>query len=138
MGRALIVLPGVFAVCRLDRDAADPGWLETAGFRSVTRTDDELSIVCDAEVVPADVRAVRDWRALRVEGVLDFAETGVLSSIATPLAGAGVSLFAVSTHDTDYVLVRQADLERAVVTLRGAGFAIESFPGQAGGDQQVR
>lgn len=124
MGRTLHLLAGSLAICRLAPDAAEPDWLVATSFRSVTRTPEELSIVCDAGVVPPDVPAVGDWRALRVAGVIDFGETGVLASIASPLATAGISLFAVSTYDTDYVLVRAGDLDRAVDALRAAGFVL--------------
>lgn len=125
VGRTLHLAPDRLAICRLDREAPEPYWLGATSFRSVTRTPEELSIVCDAAVVPPEVTAVRDWRALRVAGVLEFSETGVLSSLATPLAEAGISLFAVSTYDTDYVLVREGDLDRAVAALRCAGFVVE-------------
>lgn len=92
---------------------------------SVTRTPSELSIVCAAGRVPAGVTAVRDWRALVVAGPLDFSEIGVLASLTGPLAGVGVSVFALSTYDTDYLLVREAALEEAVAALHEAGHAID-------------
>lgn len=93
-------------------------------FLSITRTDEELSIVCERAVVPAsadDFLSEDGWGALRVQGPLDFALTGVLSSIAAPLAEAGISLFAVSTFDTDYVLIKSAVMNQACQTLKGAG-----------------
>jgi hypothetical protein len=92
----------------------------------VTRTPSELSIVCREDAVPAGILANRGWRAIAVDGKLDFALTGILASLASPLAAAGVSIFAISTYDTDYVLVKQDTLERAIATLVGAG---HRFPG---------
>ena len=120
----LDVLPERFAVVRLAADAAVPEWAQGAGaLVSVTRTADELSIVCPEAAVPTDLPAQRGFRGLRVRGPLDFSVVGVLASLAGPLAAAGVSLFALSTYDTDYLLVRAADLERAVAALAGAGHA---------------
>ena len=115
----LTLLPDRLAVCRLAPDAALPPWLAwDGGLISLTRTADELSIVCAEERVPGDVQAERGWRAFKVLGPLDFALTGILAGLAAPLAEAGISLFALSTYDTDYILVRAADLERALAALR--------------------
>lgn len=122
----LDLLPGTFAVSRLDPGAALPGWADRAGspLTSWTRTADECSVVCPAELVPGGVRAERGWHAFRVEGPLPFELTGVLASIAGPLAGAGVNLFAVSTFDTDYVLVPGRLLDRAVAALEAEGHTV--------------
>ncbi len=118
MTHRLSVLSASLAVCRLGPDEALPDWLPwRSGFVSVSRTAEELSVVCPAEVVPGGVMAVRDWRAIKVEGPLDFAKTGVLAGLAVPLAEAGISIFAVSTYDTDYLLVREGDLAAAVAVL---------------------
>jgi hypothetical protein len=116
----LHLIPAQLAVCRLLSGDAIPEW--AAGeFFSITRTAEELSVVCDAKLVPDGVRHEGGWRALQVAGPLDFALTGVLASIAVPLAEAGVSIFAVSTFDTDYVLVKQNNVERAAQVLQAAG-----------------
>ncbi|HEY1435187.1 MAG TPA: ACT domain-containing protein [Thermoanaerobaculia bacterium] len=117
----LDILPETFAICRLDPSGPLPPWAESGALRSATRTPSELSIVCRDDAVPAGVTANRGWRAIAVSGTLDFALTGILASIAGPLAAADVSLFAVSTHDTDYVLVRQETLSRAAAALAAAG-----------------
>jgi hypothetical protein len=98
-----------------------PGWADSTVFCVVTRTSEELSIVCPESSVPPGVRGERGWRALRVEGSLDFDEVGILASLAAPLAEAGVSVFVISTYGTDYVLVRDDQLEsaRAALTERG-------------------
>jgi hypothetical protein len=122
---ALVVLPGTFAVCRLAAGAAPPAWAWAGPFASLTRTADELSVVCAEAAVPAGTLCERGWRCLRVAGTLDFALVGVLASLLVPLAGAGVSTFAVSTFDTDYLLVREADLGRAAEALRTAGHSVQ-------------
>lgn len=114
----LSVLPGEFAIARLDRASALPAWAFASSIFSVTRTDDELSIVCLDTHVPPDVQADRGWRALRVDGPLDLSLVGVSASLFGPLARAGISVFALSTHDTDYVLVRGRQLSEAVAVLR--------------------
>jgi hypothetical protein len=120
----LALLPGTFAVVRLAAGAAVPAWAWEGAVTSITRTPDELSIVCEADGVPGNVQAERGWRAMRVAGTIDFALTGILASVLSPLASAQVSIFAVSTFDTDYVLVREAALERALAALSGAGHRV--------------
>lgn len=120
----LTLLPDVLAVCRLPGGAAAPHWLDREAFASVTRTPEETSVVCRAAVVPTGVRAEGGWRALSVAGPLDFALTGVLLSLLAPLAAAGVSVFALSTFDTDVVLVREAALDDAVAALAAAGHRV--------------
>jgi hypothetical protein len=113
------VLPELLAVCRLAASDRVPSWaLELhEGLVSITRTPDELSIVCPDAAVPPDVEVESGWRALKVPGPIPFDQIGILASLADPLAAAGVSIFAVSTYDTDYVLVKEADLERALAAL---------------------
>ena len=127
----LTVLPDDLAVCRLPAGAEAPAWLDGEVFASVTRTPEETSVVCRAGVVPQDVRVEAGWRALRVAGPLDFALTGVLLSLLEPLAAAGVPVFALSTFDTDYLLVREAALDDAVAALAGAGHRIDGFGAEA-------
>jgi hypothetical protein len=90
----------------------------------MTRTDEELSLVRAAEAVPSDARAERGWRALRIAGTIDFGLTGVLTSVLAPLGDAAISIFAVSTFDTDYILVREHALAAAIDTLRAAGHRV--------------
>jgi hypothetical protein len=128
-GRAqtLTLLPGTLAVCRLPATAPAPGWA-SGPLTSVTRTPDELSVVCSAEGVPSDVRAERGFRCLAVTGPLDFSLTGVLAGLAAPLAEAGISIFTLSTFDTDLLLVREPLLDRAVAALRSAGHRVSGVP----------
>ena len=121
---ALRTLPEWLAICSLPPDAAPPEWAFTSRFYALMRTPEELSIVCAAENVPASVPSVGPWACLPVEGVLDFALTGILAGLAAPLAEAGISLFALSAYCTDYILVRAGDLARAQRVLRRAGYAV--------------
>jgi hypothetical protein len=122
----LLMLTGRFAVCRLDRHSPIPAWALESDFFSITRTVDELSIVCCEASVPEGVVVEKGWKALRVVGSMDFSIVGVLASLVIPIAGAGVSLFAVSTFDTDYVLIKEHDLERAIEALTASGHAVHS------------
>ncbi|MBM3128660.1 MAG: ACT domain-containing protein [Chloroflexi bacterium] len=120
----LALEPDWLAICRLDARAPIPEWAR-GDFVALTRTRDELAIVCAQANVPDGIACERDWRALRVIGKLDFALTGVLVALAAPLADAGISIFAISTFDTDYVLVKARDLEKAIRVLREARHTIE-------------
>jgi len=123
--RRLSVLEGVFAICRLPPGAA---WPEAGRgpLVSITRTADEVSVVCPEVEAPPGARVEGGWRALKLHGPIPFAETGVLSALAGPVARAGISLFALSTYDTDYLLVRDADLAAALDALRREGFEVGS------------
>jgi hypothetical protein len=109
------------SVCRLSADEGIPHWVPAAGFVSITRTADELSVVCASGSVPPSVRAEHGFRILKIDGPLDFSLTGILSAVAGPLAEAGISIFAVSTYDTDYVLLKAKALTQAVAVLQAAG-----------------
>lgn len=121
----LRLLPAYYSVCRLDPDASLPdGLLGGPGITSITSTPDELSVVCRQEVAPRGERMESGWRVFAVAGPLDLDQTGVLSSLTQPLADGGIAVFAVSTFDTDYFLVRAASLGRAVSVLRAAGHQV--------------
>jgi hypothetical protein len=117
----LCVLPGTYAVCRLDNGVSMPEWATSGDFFSVTRTADELSVVCDQSLVPEDLKCEGGWRCLKVQGPLDFGLTGVLASLSMPLAEAAITIFVISTYDTDYLMVKAADLEQASAVLEQAG-----------------
>jgi hypothetical protein len=120
----LITLADKFAVCKLDPQAPIPPWAALGSLVSITRTIDELSVVCPQNLVPGDVTCEPDWRCVRVAGTIDFALIGVIASLVHPLATAGVSVFVLSTFNTDYLLVRSNDWERAVKVLRSAGLSV--------------
>lgn len=124
----LRVLPGQLAVARLDPGAVIPVWALAAHapLVSITRTAEELSIVAPVESVPADICSEAPWRALTVIGPLDFSLVGILAGLSGALAHAGVSLFAVSTYDTDLLLVPSDRLAEAVAALRDTGHIVEN------------
>lgn len=112
-------------VCQFRADAPLPSWVATAtGFISITRTPEELSIVCPESLAPRDAKQESGWRAFKVEGPLDFALTGILASLLDPLAKAGISIFALSTFNTDYILVKADKVEAATQALRAAGHGV--------------
>lgn len=118
----LNTLPETLAVSQLDPNSPIPLWAVQSKFYAIHRTFEELSIICNESAVPQEVKSERGWRAFKVEGPLDFSLTGVLASIANPLAEAKISIFAISTFDTDYVMVKESDLEKARTVLTEAGF----------------
>jgi len=113
------------AVCRLEADSEVPPWVDRSGdFVSITRTADELSIVCAHDAVPAGVPMEGPWRAFRVQGPIVMTLIGVVAALANPLADAGISIFAISTFDTDYTLVHEPDFDAAVAALIQAGHVV--------------
>jgi hypothetical protein len=121
----LLAVPGEFAVCKLPVGSPIPAWATAGDFFSVTCTADELSVGCRAEDVPDGVTGERGWCCLRVAGSMPFTLVGVLASLTVPIAHAGVGVFAVSTFDTDYLLVKATDRPQAVKALRVAGHVVE-------------
>jgi len=121
----LTILPQIFSICHLDKDALIPDWALTSSFFSITRNDEEFSVVCPQDQVPEGIRRDAGWRCLQVEGPLDLSATGVLASLANPLAQEGISVFAVSTYDTDYLLVKEGNLEKAVLVLSQNGHTVK-------------
>jgi len=121
----LYALDELYAIVRLEPDAGVPVWARTGHFWSITRSDSELSIVCPQDDVPTDASAERGWCALEVAGPLDFSLTGVVSSLVAPLAEEEIPIFLISTFETDYLLVREADLHRAVEALTSAGHSVD-------------
>ena len=114
----LSLMPDRLAVCRLDVSSEIPSWEIDAGdFFSITKTGEELSVVCLESNVPHHIKAEKGWRGLKVEGPLDFGLTGILYSICKPLAEVKISIFAISTYDTDYVLIKEDKLQDAMAAL---------------------
>ena len=125
IGLIISTLPGRLAVCRLDPGEPVPPWAMCGSLVSVTRTDIELSVVCAEEAVPEGVKCETGWRCLRIRGPLAFSEIGVISSLAAPLAKAAISIFVVSTYDTDHILLKEERLEAARAVLASEGYTIE-------------
>src|SRR6267143_7303310 len=120
----LTLLPERFAISRLAADAPIPQWATQGPFFSITRTGDELSIVSELSRVPVGVQSQPGWRVFKVHGPFVLSEIGVLAALVAPLAEAKISLFAVSTFDTDYLLVASEALSAAIAALERAGHTI--------------
>ena len=120
----LQALPDTYAIVRLHPGSELPDWVDKGPFRSVTRTDNEVSVVCRDHDVPEGESAERGWRVLELLGPLDFSLTGVVASLVDPLSRAEIPIFVISTFETDYVLVREGDLEDAIEALELAGHEI--------------
>lgn len=115
---SLKVLPESFAVCSIDKNQPIPMWvLESRDFYSITRTRDELSIVSDEESVPVGVKAEKGWAAIKVVGPLEFDLIGIVSSLTTVLAENEISVFVLSTYNTDYILIKEENLNTAKTVL---------------------
>ena len=115
-----------FAVARLEPTSEVPVWAEGSQFLSVTRTRNELSVVCEERLVPSGIKAEFGWRCLELAGPIPFEQTGVAAAFLDPLARAEIGVFVVSTYDTDYLLVKDERLEAAIEALRGSGYEIKS------------
>ena len=118
--------PHLLTICRLEPDQKVPKWALAGSFFTITRHAGELAIVCESRLAPKNVRSHGIWRALVVQGPLDMDLIGVLAAVVCPLAAAGVSLFGASTFDSDYVMVLEQDLKRAIAVLRKVGHKIAS------------
>jgi hypothetical protein len=124
MNLTLSLLPERLAICRLGPDGGGPDWADGSRFLSMTRTREELSLVCAEADVPEEVRSDGGWRCFKVAGPLDLALTGVLASLANPLAEAQINIFAISTFDTDYLLVKEKNLARSIAVLTRSGHQV--------------
>jgi hypothetical protein len=122
----LRVLPDGYAIVRLHPGSELPPWVDAGPFRSVTRTDNEVSVVCRDRDVPAGESAERGWRVLELKGPLDFSLSGVVASLVVPLAEAEIPVFVISTFETDYILVRASDLEQTSDALSAVGHSVGS------------
>jgi hypothetical protein len=129
------VVPGSFAICRLAAGSPIPDWALHGTFSSLTRTEEELSIVCESRKVPPEANHHAPWICLQLEGPFPFSETGILTSFIDPLAEVGVPIFAISTYDTDYVLIREDFADIALSALQSAGHQLIGYalPGVAKG-----
>ena len=123
---SLTLLSEPMAICRLEAADPLPMWATAAPWWSITHTPEELSVVCVESCVPAGVNASRGWRALRFAGPLPLDQTGILASVTAPLAAAHISVFALATYDTDYVLIPSAQRAAAIAALERAGHSVGS------------
>jgi hypothetical protein len=114
-------LPGFYAIVRFAPEATIPDWATKGDFTSITRTADELSVVCSTENLPAELDPQPQWTCLKLEGPFAFSQTGILLSFIEPLSYRNVPIFAISTYDTDYVLVQEEHSRSAVEALITAG-----------------
>ena len=119
------LLDGLFAVCQLPPDTPIPEWVIKGVLYSITRTGEELSLVCCESNVPGSVNCERGWRCFKVKGPLDFSLTGIMASISGALARAGISLFPISTFDTDYFLIKGEKIDAAIQALKDDGHRVE-------------
>lgn len=124
MSLTMKLLENKYGVCRLDASESVPKWAIGGDFYSITKTSDELSIVCCEDNIPNGIKYERDWRILKVEGPLDFSLIGILSSISGLLAKQKISVFVVSTYDTDYILIKGKDMEKSIDVLSVEGYNI--------------
>lgn len=106
-----------YGVCRLDKNEVIPNWGLDGELYSITKTEDELSIVCLQDNIPENIQCEKNWRILKIEGPLDFSLVGILAEISNLMAKNSISIFAISTYDTDYILVKEKDIEKAVMVL---------------------
>ncbi len=120
----LEVLPSLFSICQLAWDAPLPEWSQTGELIAMVRTREELSLVCPTHAVPPHIQAQGPWRAIKIRGPLDFSQVGILLTLLTPLAHAAISVFALSTYNTDYVFVPAEHLDTAIQVLKDAGHRI--------------
>jgi len=117
MKLTLSILPEKLGICHFDKNSPIPEWALEGNFSSITKTDQELSIVYPQDKIPGGVLFEKDWRALRLEGIVDMYSVGIISSLSKPLADNGISIFDISTYETNYILVEEKNLEKAIKIL---------------------
>jgi uncharacterized protein len=117
-------LAGTYSVCRVGPSSPIPDWADGAGFVSISRSTEELSIVCLAERAPSGIRQDAGWTCYRFVGPFAFDETGIVSSVIGPLSDAGIGIFVVSTFDGDHMLIKETDIARAEAIFLGSGHAL--------------
>jgi hypothetical protein len=120
----LIELDGAYGIGRLGPSEVVPDWVDGPGFVSISRSDEELSVVCRADRIPEDIRHDTGWTCFKFQGPFDFGETGIMLSVIKPLSEEGVGVFVVSTFDTDYLLVKAVSRVRVGELLAEAGHTV--------------
>jgi len=121
----LSLLKDKYGICTLPNNAPIPDWALTQSLASITRTEKELTIVCRREILPSQYQSDLNWRCFKIDGSFDLNQIGVISSISSPLADAGISIYVISTYDTDYFLIQEQDLEKTISVLSSSGHAIK-------------
>ena len=120
----LKLLKNKYSVCRLNKYDEIPKWIFNEEFFSITKTEDELSIVCLQDKIKDDVLCERNWKVLKIEGPLDFSLIGILSKISTLMANNNISIFAISTYDTDYILIKEELIDKAIQLLTNNNYNV--------------
>lgn len=120
-----IILPGIYSLCRLAADQPIPQWVFSSSFYSISKSAEELSIVCASRYVPEHVQQSNNWKLLKIDAVLDLSLTGITAMFSKPLAQAGINLCVIATFDTDYVMVPEEKLFIATRALQNEGFIVE-------------
>lgn len=120
----LKLLKDKYSVCRLNKNDEIPKWIFQEEFFSITKTDEELSVVCLQDKIKENIKCEKDWRILKIEGPLDFSLIGILSKISTLMANNDISIFAISTYDTDYILIKEESINKAIEVLENNNYNI--------------
>jgi len=120
----LSLLKDKYGICTLPNTAPIPDWALTQSLASITRTEKELTIVCRLEILPSQYQSDLNWRCFKIDGSFDLNQIGVISSISSPLADSGISIYVISTYDTDYFLIKEQNLEKTISVLSNSGHAI--------------
>ena len=121
----LSLLKDKYGICTLPNTAPIPDWALTQSLASITRTEKELTIVCRLEILPSQYQSDLNWRCFKIDGSFDLNQIGVISSISSPLADAGISIYVISTYDTDYFLIQEQNLEKTISVLSNSGHYIK-------------
>lgn len=120
-----IVLEGSYSLCRLLADEAIPSWIFASPFYTISKSPEELSIVCESKYIPGNIQQSNGWKLLKIDAVLDLSLTGITAKFSKPLAEGGVNFCVIATYDTDYVMVPEEKLFLATEALQKEGFLVE-------------
>jgi hypothetical protein len=120
----LSLLKDKYGICSLPNTAPIPDWALKESLISITRTEEELTIVCRQDLIPPQCKCDLNWRCFRIDGTFDLNQTGVISSISSPLANTGISIYCISTYNTDYFLVKEENVEQTISVLSDCGHSI--------------
>lgn len=120
------LIPGTYSLCRMEPHEGVPSWVYLSAFFSVTKSKEELSIVCEEYLVPDDVTVEESWRLLRIVGTLDLTLTGITAKFSAPLAEADINICVIATYDTDYLMVKSDKILKTLEVLSKAGFGIDA------------